>query len=126
MNTLNADRVNEIFTDCLFKKGEPTEDFIPAQGIVSKVGFHPGRLETHKEEVMTLLNELPDDFKMSGGGGWLFLNACNDKHGVQWGGHQNMEQLFQLGIATDQAEWQMMEMKDIMPGGVPYVVVLDK
>lgn len=123
---LTAKRVKEIFMDCLFKKGEPTKGYIEAKGITMKVGFHPGRLDDYKEEIMTLLNELPDKFKASGGGGWTFLNARDDKHGNQWSGHRDIEHLILLGIATGQAQWQMMDMMKVMPGGMPYILVLDK
>jgi len=122
---LNPERVNEIFLDCLFRNGEDTSNHVKAEGITSTVGFHSGRLDSHKAEIEALLNELPDEFKKSGGGGWSFLNACNDKHGNQWTGfHQRMEQLFQLGIAIGKVESQLpREMWSALPGGMPYYVI---
>jgi hypothetical protein len=49
-----------------------------------------------------------------------------DKDGNQWTGlHLVMEQLFMLGLATDQANWCMpdREIWKSLPGGMPYVVV---
>jgi hypothetical protein len=125
---LTSDRVCEIFDDCLFKKGEPTENHVAIEGIMANFGLHPDRLEIHKKEIMNMLKELPDQFMASGGGGWTFLNACNDKHGNMWSGmQQTMEKLFVLGIATGQAKWQLSrEMWATMPGGMPYVIVLDR
>jgi len=122
---LNPERVNAIFTDCLFGDGEDTSKYVKAEGITSNVGFHPGRLEGHKAEIEAMLDELPDEFKKSGGGGWSFLNACNDKHGNQWTDlHLRMEQLFQLGIGIGKVQCQMSrEMWSILPGGMPYYVV---
>ena len=122
---LDPEQVNAIFMDCLFKEGEDTSKHVKAEGITKNVGFHPERLEGHKAEIATMLDELPDEFKESGGGGMSFLNACNDKHGNQWTGlHQRMEQLFQLGIGVGKAKLLMpREMWSALPGGMPYYVV---
>ena len=122
---LSADHVNEVFLDCLFRDGEDTSNQIKAEGVVRNVGFHPGRLEIHRAEIETMLDELPDAFKKSGGGGWSFLNACEDKHGSQWTSlHQRMEQLFQLGLAIGKVKYQLpREMWTMLPGGMPYLVI---
>jgi hypothetical protein len=125
---LDPERVEAIFKDCLFKEGEPTEPRVEVEGIVNRFGFHPERVEQHSEEIGALLAELPDEFKQSSGGGWTFLNACNDRHGNQWTGlHQRMEQLFALGMATDRVACQLpREMWAVLPGGVPYYIVKDQ
>lgn len=122
---LTPEKVESIFLDCLFKEEEDTSNHIKAEGIVHTVGFHPGRLESHKEEVEELLEELPDEFKKSGGGGWSFLNACNDRHGNQWTGlHRTMEQLVLLGIAIGKVKFQLpRETWKALPGGMPYLVI---
>lgn len=128
MNTttvLTADRVQTIFLACLFKDGEVPSKYVPAPGITTNVGFHPGRIEEYKEEIAAMLEELPDEFKESGGGGMSFLNACNDRHGNQWTDmHRAMEQLFQLGLATGKVACLLpREMWSTLPGGMPYYVV---
>jgi hypothetical protein len=122
---LDPDQVNTIFMDCLFREGEDTSKHIKAEGVVRNVGFHSERLESHKAEITAMLDELPDEFKESGGGGMSFLNAYNDKHGNQWTGlHQRMEQLFQLGIGVGKVKCLMpREMWSVLPGGMPYYVV---
>ena len=128
LNLLTADRVDSIFRDCLFKDNEDTSNHIKAEGIVHPVGLHPTRLEAHRAEVREMLLELPEEFLKSKGGGWSFLNACNDKHGKQWTGmHMIMEQLFQLGCALGLAQSQMpKDLWSVLPGGMPYYVVLDE
>ena len=124
-NVLDPERVKAVFMDCLFKEGEDTSKYVKAEGITNNVGFHPERLESHKTEIEEMLDELPDKFKKSGGGGSSFLNACNDKHGNQWTGlHQRMEQLFQLGVGIGKVQNQMSrEMWSVLPGGMPYYVI---
>lgn len=128
---LESKRVEEVFVDCLFKDGEDHSEFIKAEGVVRTVGFHPGRLSGHIEEIREMLMELPVEFmKSSGenGGGWTFLNACNDKDGRQWtGSHLAMEQLFQLGIGIGLVECCLPRvMWPVLPGGVPYYTVDDE
>jgi hypothetical protein len=121
---LDAERVTEIFIDCLFREDEAKDNPIVAEGIVGSVGFHPERLETHKDEIALLLAELPNEFQEKGGGGMSFLNACMDKNGYQWGEHIHMEQLFQLGIGIKAVKCLLPRaMWNVLPGGMPYYVV---
>ena len=123
--TLTAERVSTTFFDCLFKEGEDANRHIAAEGIVRTVGFHPDRIEEHRQDIHDMLAELPDEFKSSGGGGYSFLNACLDRHGNQWTGmHQTQEQLLQLGIAIGEVEYCMpRSMWSVLPGGMPYFIV---
>jgi len=124
VTTLSAERVHEIFLDCLFKDSEDSSNPVKAEGIVTNVGFHPERLASHRADIEALLDELPDAFKKSGGGGWSFLNACDDRHGNQWGQHPDMERLFQLGIAIEKVELlSPREMWPMLPGSMPYYIV---
>lgn len=124
---LDANRVDKIFRDCLFRDGEDTSGYIVAEGIQRTVGFHPERLNGHKAEIAAMLDELPDKFKSSTGGGWSFLKFGEDKTGVLWtSSPQRMEQLLHLGIATGKAGYtRPRALWQFMPGAMPYVVVYD-
>jgi hypothetical protein len=123
-NVLTSEKVEKIFLDCLYKDGENTDDHIKAVGILNNVGFNPKRLESHREEVKVLLQELPDSFMRYGGGGMSFLRACEDKHGTHWGEHINMEQLFLLGTALGWVKCPLQkELWQGLPGGMPYYIV---
>ena len=124
---LSAARVEEVFADCL-AAGEQSHPTITVQGIVHTAHFEMAALDRYKAEIGAMLAQLPTEFRLpqdGGGGGWSFLNACNDRDGHQWTGlHRTMEQLFLLGIGTGQADWCMpREMWEVLPGGMPYVVV---
>jgi hypothetical protein len=125
--TLAAERVEQVFRDCLFRDDESTDDRVVAEGVINTFGLHPGRLAEHRAEIGQLLRELPGPFMQSQGGGWSFLNACMDRHGVQWTGlHRTMDELFVLGIATGQADYLLpRELWQALPGGMPYIVVRD-
>ncbi len=123
-HVLNAAAVSKLFIGCLFEDGEPTEDAMVVKGITTTFGFHPERLGAAREKVGAMLLELPEEFMDDGGKGWTFLNACNDKHGHQWGEHQHMQELFTLGIALGYVAWMLpREMWEELPGCMPYVTV---
>jgi hypothetical protein len=128
--SIDSTAVEAAFLDCLFRDEEITDGVpniapVVVEGIVSKFGFEPTRLESHRAEVSAWLSMLPAEFLKGVGGGWSFLNACNDRDGEQWTGfHQRVEQLFALGIGLGLASWQLpREMWEVLPGGMPYVVV---
>lgn len=123
---LTSKNVEQVFMDCLFKDGEDTTNHLKSEGIINTVGFHPERIEEHKQDIYKMLLNLPDAFHEKTGGGMTFLNACNDKHGDQWTGEQRiMEQLFLLGQASSAVKCLMpRSMWTALPGGMPYYVVL--
>lgn len=122
---LTSENVETVFMSCLFKDKEDTSKHIKAEGITSTIGFHPERLESQRENVKSMLGFLPEAFHKNSGGGWSFLNACNDKNGKQWTDlHQRMDQLFQLAIGLELAKYLMpRKIWSVLPGGMPYIVL---
>jgi len=59
-----------------------------------------------------------------GGGGWSFLQLCEDDHGEQWTGlHKVMDELLMLAIATKHARILLpRELWSALPGGMPYIM----
>jgi hypothetical protein len=130
---LTAERVNEIILACLYTNEEAESSgpvppgAILVDGVANRFGFHPERLASHKEEIRSMLMELPVGFRESSGGGWSVLNGCHRQDGEQWGQHLEMDALFSLGIACGLAKFLMpRELWSSLPGGMPYVAVLDK
>lgn len=128
-------RIEEIMLDSLFTpeeveaaKPKNPEPHVLADMITAKFGFHPLRLMSHDAEIAAMLDQLPDQFQQSKGGGWTFLNGCLASDGSQWtDSHKFVESLFALGIATGRMKCLVpKELWSSMPGGVPYYVVLDK
>ena len=123
---INTQEVEKIFMDCLHNPSKKTKNnIVIIEGITCKFGFHPKKLELHKERIIAMLSELPTQFRQNSGGGWSFLNACNTKDGEQWTGlHQRMEQLFVLGMGIGKAKYVMpRKMWNSLPGGMPYIVI---
>jgi hypothetical protein len=122
---LSTERVEELFKRCL---AATADQGVVVQGIVNTAAFSPQALKDCREQIAALLAELPEQFRESDGGGWSFLNACDDKHGRQWTSfHRAMEQLFMLGLASGQVkELLPRDMWAALPGGMPYYVVLNR
>lgn len=125
MIELTPQNVKAVFTDCLFKEGEPTKNAIIAEGISATFSFHPVRLNQNKDSVASLLSYLPDVFFEHKGGGASFLNACKNSNGELWtGDHATIEMLFVLGLALGFASCILpREFWVLFPGGMPYYVV---
>lgn len=128
---IDAREVEKAFLDCLYKKEELKDDkdvpegTVIVEGIQNKIGFHPDRLEEKRAKVTEWLKALPHRFRKNSGGGWSFLNACNQENGVQWTGlHQSMDQLFCLGMGLKLVEPLLPRaMWRNFPGGMPYYVI---
>jgi hypothetical protein len=122
---LSPQRVISVFSDCLLQEGGDRSKEVLAYGIVITVSFDSERLESHREEIETLLDELPDEFMQSKGGGMSFLHACKNKRGRMWTGmHVVVDQLFTLGIAIGKVEFcSPRDTWHLLPGGVPYLVI---
>ena len=123
-SALTAKNLEKVILDCLFQDNEDKSSAIIVEGITSKFGFHPGRLEAHRAEIISMLSELPKEFHAGSGGGWSFLNACMTKDGVQWGEHPDIEALCVLGIGLGLVAWCLLRsMWSMLPGSMPYFVV---
>lgn len=124
---LTAENVNAIMLDCLYKPDEipnnqAPDDAIIVSGLMGGFWFNPTRVAKHENDIRSMLADLPDEFSV--GGGWSFLNGCITKTGEQWGEQRDVDALVSLGIAVKAAEWLLKDMAYILPGGVPYFIVI--
>ena len=106
-NIHNAEKIDVIFSNCLFKKGDDASKCITVDGNGRTVKFYADRLNAHEVEIEEILSELPEKFKWFYGGG-TFEDACNDKNSEEWTGfefEQEVEPLFELGIALGRVEY---------------------
>ena len=118
---LTTENVETVLVDCLFKDGEDTSKAVIGVGVVNHFGFHPERLEFHRQDIKEMLECLPDEFRADKGGGWSFLNGCMTREGEQWGEQMAVDKLMILGLATKQVSFMLpREMWNILPGSVPY------
>lgn len=121
---LTAKNVNQVFLDCLFKSEDDLSKTVEATGVILKCKFNPERLESHREDIKSMLGQLPDEFMEKTGGGWSFLNACMTKDGTHWGEHTNIDKLLCLGLAIGKVEFCLgREYWNLFPGGVPYFMI---
>jgi len=128
-----ADTEHKLTPDVVFDIADYCTSDLPAaaskavdiQGIVNEFRFNPSRIEERRDRIAELLSELPDQFHQDTGGGWSFLNACNDRQGRLWTGeHRTMEVLVCLGIACGLVTFTFpRNMWGMLPGRVPYLMV---
>jgi len=123
MAELTSEEVTDIFSEVYDEHGDLEVEL--SIGGVRR--FRTSMLEQHRSRIRELLLDLPDLFMKSKGGGWSFLNACDNKDGNQWTGlHMVMGQLFGMGEALGLVESLLpKEMWSALPGGMPYYVVDD-
>lgn len=124
---LTAKTVENLFNECLAK--DKTEDNnTKVIGITHTFLFDNNKIEQNKDAITELLLELPTEFRENSGGGYSFLMACNDKNGNQWTDMQfTMEKLFALGLASGKVQELLPRaMWKILPGGVPYYIILNE
>ena len=121
---INSARVEEIFVDCLFETDEDVKDPVMVESVMFDVGFNPAKLVEHTPEITGMIDELPNEFKE----GWSFLNLCMDKNDRQWTGeHRICDLLVALGIGIGRMKFCLpREFWQVMPGGVPYVQVVEE
>ena len=91
-----SEQVYAVLVDSLYNEDEIVDGKIPkdaviVEGLTATFGFHPERLNSHKEQIRKILDQMPPEFRYTGGGGWSFLNLCLDKNGNQWAEHPTME-----------------------------------
>lgn len=121
---INSDEVMLIFNACCSMPVD-ANNILQVDGILKPFIFNKTILDQHKEQIRTWLAALPEQFQAEQGGGWSFLNACNDKNNVLWTGfHHVMDKLFCLGIALGLADYCLpREYWKSLPGEVPYIVI---
>jgi len=124
-----AKTLNTLFLDSLYKDNEVTpgqtpEGAVLVHGIVNNIGFNPERLNKNKDKILELAKAIvTDPFLKEGGGGMSFLQLCEDRNGLQWGEHRNMEQLVLLCIGLKKAVYCLpREAWVALPGGMPYIM----
>src|SRR4029077_17734771 len=93
-----AERVDALMGEVLYKNeeipadGKPPTGAIIVEGVVRNFGFHPERFETAKPKLAALIKDIvPEGFYKGTGDGNSFLALCEDKNGVLWGQHKQVE-----------------------------------
>ena len=83
---LTNENVEAVFKDCL----NENDDHIMVRGITMNAGLSDVRVARHRADIDAMLDQLPEEFHEGAGGGWSFLNACNDRMGRQWTGEHRI------------------------------------
>lgn len=117
-----AENVESVFARCI--TSDPESDIV--NGVRINVRFNPDALASYHDDIISMLNELPDNFHVGSGGGWTFLNMCLDNTGEQWTGfHETCDKLLCLGIGIGAAQFtiKQRDLWRIFPGEMPYITI---
>jgi len=126
---LTSENVRQTISNCLFKTPEEAVNPKIVQGIRAVYGFNPVALNAHKEDIYTMLCQLPEEFiNEEKFGGSSFLNACVDKNGDLWTSeHAIVDDLLCLGLGIDKIQFCLDRIHwGHLPGGMPYFLVKEK
>ena len=129
MMKLTSENVDKVFCDCLYRKSEDLHKALSdgklIEGVMLKVVFNTEKVEKHLQDIKDMLAQLPLEFRKEDGGGWSFLQMCNDEEGNQWTGvHKQMDALVCLGLAIDELRFCLpREMWKVFPDGMTYVQI---
>jgi len=134
---LTIENVNATFRSSLFTDEEVSnlsqeellEKSVVVDGIRSKIGFNPDRIEELRDDITSMLGQFNKNFyskDVGGEAGWSFLNMCKDKNGHLWTGmHNIMDKLIMLGLAIKGLKYCMpRDMWNVFPGEMPYIEIL--
>jgi len=114
--------MDSLYTSAEVKDGDPP-DAILVEGITSRFGLHPGRLESHRAEVREFVLQLDKRFFPAAGGGYTFLHLPFDKHGNQWGEQKDAERLMVLAMGLGMSKYLLpRDLWPSLPGGAPYIM----
>lgn len=99
-------------------------DTIFVEGVVHSAYFNQTKLESHRHEVAAWIRQLPSQFHRNGGGGWTFLNLCENASGQMWTSfHLTMERLYMLAAGLGLAHFALpRDVWAVLPGEMPYII----
>lgn len=135
---LTADNVRKTINACLHTGDHPKEEnslkvfidyldkSVMGRGIKNIFMFNKEKVKEKEADIISMLDQLPDGFKRSKGGGWAFVNLCMNNKDEQWCDlHDTMDELVALGVAIERVKFMGGIDTKLMAGGLPYVMYID-
>lgn len=125
-----AEKIRDIIRSSFFTDEEVnsgmTKDAILVDGVTTKFGFHPARIQERKEDILRILRDVvSDDFIEGKGDGSSFMTLVIDKDGNHWGEHSDVQSLVCLAIAAGYAKYTLPRaMWGMLPGAMPYITFM--
>lgn len=100
---LMATMIEEDFVNCQLKEGEDKTNSIEVEGLDQKFNFNLIRLESHREFIKKIIDEMPEEFLKEGES---FLKLTVTSGGYQWTtNHKRCEQFVVMAIGLGLAEY---------------------
>lgn len=95
-----------------------------AQCARQKMAFNTERLQARRDDIASMLSQLPKEFFEDQGGGMSLMSMVMTADDVLWGEHWQADLLFALGAGLGLC-WFTLE-RDFwskLPGGMPYITI---
>lgn len=120
---LTAANVTAVFKDCLAESVQAATQIV--DGVRIKACFDRDKVTANRENILSMLSCLPEQFHALNGGGWTFLNMCMTADCIQWTDfHETCDNLVCLGIAIGAVKFLLTrEFWQCFPGGMPYLTI---
>jgi hypothetical protein len=117
---IDPERVERIFQECL-----TGDNIITIEGFRNNFDLNRDVLNSYWNDITEMLNNLPDQFKATGGKGGSLMAGCEDKNGNLWTSNQEqIEQLFLLGMGIAVVQYLFpREWWSGLPGGLPFYII---
>lgn len=119
-NLIDPEKVERIFSECL-----TGDNIITIEGFRHNFDLNRDVLNSYWNDITEMLDNLPDQFKATGGKGGSLMNGCEDKNGNLWTNEQErVEQLFLLGMGIAVVQYLLpREWWAGLPGGLPFYII---
>jgi len=124
---LSTNNVISIFDNCLSNKYTKKENILNVKSVNFNIKFDLEKILKNTNDINSMINELPNNFKENIGGGWSFLNIIINNKGEIWTSeHIIADKLVSLGLATNKLSFLLeKDVWKILPGGMPYIIIHD-
>lgn len=120
---LTEQNVSRILSKCTHTPNIPSTNraTIEVEGIHKTYVLNKNLLESERQNIEHMLQELPQGFKQ----GWSFYEMYHTKTGRQWAYNiKSMESLMVLGVAIGKLTYPVPKsLWWSLPGGMPYITL---
>jgi len=125
---LTSENVFAVIDDCFAGKDALPVNTITIAGVRVDYIFNPKKVQAHKQNIESMIDQLPLMFRSTGDGAGLggsFLDMVIDINNNQWTDlHGVAEGLLALGIAIGKMDYNLpRSLWHALPGGMPYVYI---
>lgn len=116
---LTEDNVGSVYRRCQLRPDERPLRYVVAQCFGLAIPFNEERLDENRQQILDMLNLLPEAFRTEDGISFFEAHWRND--GAEWTQKQvDVEWLILLGLAIEEVEYTLPRGLAATPADLPY------